>query len=100
MMEIAFSLDVLNIDSCNSMDDNVDVVVTLKSGRRFAATFFTLANIESLMKKWSREEECLAGSYFWAESPIIIRHITYENIYNTVKDLVDSGEIFDAFTEI
>ena len=39
-------------------NDNVDVQVTFPKGESFSAVFFTLQNIDTLMKKYKKTGEC------------------------------------------
>ena len=42
----------------DSDNDNVDVQVTFPNGERFSAVFFTLRNIEALMRRYKKTGEC------------------------------------------
>lgn len=81
-------------------DDNVDVEVTFSDGSRFVATFFTLANIASLLKQYEQSGECLNGTYFWASDMVIVRELTREAISQTIDDLIQSGEFESAFSAV
>lgn len=81
-------------------DDNVDVEVTLPDGARYAATFFTLANIQSLFRKNIQTGECDGGLYLWASDMIIVRQLTQETIERAVDDLMASGEFSGAFSRL
>ena len=80
------------------INDNLDVIVRFASGKEYAATFFTLANIEMIMKRYALSGECLRGKYFWSSSMIIVRDLTRKTIEETVEDLLESGE-FEAVFE-
>jgi hypothetical protein len=77
---------------------NVDVEVKLADGRRFALTFFTLANITQLMDRWGTTGECRNGLYFWASDAVVVRTLTRETIADTVRGLLVTSEIEDAGT--
>jgi hypothetical protein len=81
----------------NPANGNVDVEVRFKSGVRLAATFFTLANIDQLMRTWGDTGECSGGAYFWARFPIIVRSLTKRAILDTVVHLHEVGELERAF---
>jgi hypothetical protein len=79
-------------------DDNVDVFVTLQSGERYVATFFTLKNIQNIMDKWARTGE-YSGRYFWASDMIIARgDVSDETIRQIVEELVATDELRRVFT--
>lgn len=81
-------------------DDNIDVEIKLASGLRYAATFFTLKNIYTLMERHSQTGECANGLYFWASDMILVKELTEDVICKAVEDLIASGEIDKALTRI
>jgi hypothetical protein len=85
-------------DPLNRADDNVDAEVILKNGDRYVATFFTLKNIESLMKKYRDTGECNRGQYFWAADLVVVSEITEEIVHDTIADLIRTGEFTKAFS--
>ncbi|MEN0068060.1 MAG: hypothetical protein AAGA48_38375 [Myxococcota bacterium] len=91
-----WKLNVLH-DVVDPLEDNVDVVVDFSDGRRFAATFFTLASIRKLMLRWSTTGECASGLYFWSTFPVIVERLSQSVIEEVVEDLVATGEFQDAF---
>ena len=80
--------------------DNVDVEVVLADGRRLGATFFTMRNIERLFEKNRATGECRAGLYLWAANMIVVRELSMEVINKTVEDLIEMGELENAFTKL
>ena len=84
----------------NPEDDNVDVEVRFPDGRRFAATVFSLRNLDALMLRWSKSGECGFGKYFWAARPIIVRKLTVEVIRELVEYLYRDGDLFQAFERL
>lgn len=83
----------------NPLDDNIDIEVKMADGRRFVATFFTIQNIVTIMRRYEVTGECKNGLYFWASDMVILRELTEHSIRATVQDLVDSGEFAAAFSE-
>jgi len=90
---IVFSADDLEAPV---LDLNVDVEVHTESGR-WSATFFTLANIEALMREHAVTGECAGGLYEWAADMIVVRELSYEVIRRTVVQLQRDGEFESAF---
>lgn len=78
-------------------DDNVDVEVVLEDGRRFGATFFTIANITKLFEKNRRTGECAGGLYFWADHMIVVETLTSPVMERTTEDLLQTGEFEHVF---
>ena len=56
---ISFELTIIG-GILDAHDDNVDVEITLDNGEIYYATFFTVANVNSLFKKNKQ------GGIFWA----------------------------------
>ena len=96
-MRSVASIKVLGAQMWDPALDNVDVEVTLDSGMRLAATFFTLQNVERIFRKNAATGECQAGLYLWSSNMILVRILTEEVIARTVQDLLESGELERAF---
>ena len=77
-------------------DDNVDVEIELSDGNRYSATFFTLMNIQSLMKKNKLTGECAGGIYLWSSNMILVENLHLETIERTIAGLVQEGELDTA----
>jgi len=84
----------------NEQNDNVDVEITLVDGRKFAATFFTLNNIDSLFNKNKVTGECNDGLYFWASDMLLVKKINKVIINKVISDLIENDELESALTEI
>ena len=80
------------------VDDNVDVEVAFETGEHFVATFFTVENIKSQLRKYQRTGECRNGLYMWATDMIIVQELTRDVIAQTVDDLIATGEFESAFS--
>lgn len=82
------------------IDDNSDVIVTLKDDSRYVATFFTYANIERLRSKNRQTGECLNGKYFWASDMILIEQIEREEITQVIEHLIKEEEFNQVFRRL
>ena len=80
-------------------NDNVDVQVTFPNGDSFVATFFTLQNIDSLMKHYQKTGECAAGSYFWASNMIVVQKLTEQMICEAIDNLLAEEEFESVFSK-
>jgi hypothetical protein len=93
-----YDLDILDLgDDLDPLDNNVDVEVRLADGSRWSATFFTLANVQSLFEKYRTTGECRNGLYFFAVDMILVERLDEETIRETTDALLESGELNDAF---
>ncbi len=81
-------------------DDNVDVEVTFEDGGRFAATFFTLSNVNRILERYRKTGECKRGTYFWASDMIIVEQLTEAVIHDVIQDLIDQNEFWAAFSKL
>jgi hypothetical protein len=80
------------------VDDNVDVAVVFETGEHYMATFFTVENLRSLLRKNRNTGECRNGLYTWAVNMIVIERLTREGIAEVVADLMESGAFTTAFS--
>jgi len=80
-------------------NDNVDVQVTFPNGESFSAVFFTLPNINTLMKRYKKTGECAGGLYFWASDMIIVERLTEKKICETIDHLLAEGEFGSVFSK-
>lgn len=74
-----------------AFDQNTDVIVTLSTGERYVATFFTYQNILTLIKKNQISGEWLSGKYFWASDMLLIDSIDRASIEQVVEKLIADG---------
>ena len=80
-------------------NDNVDVHVTFPNGESFSAVFFTLQNIDTLMKDYRKTGECANGLYFWTSDMLIVQKLTEQAICETVDNLLADGEFESVFSK-
>ncbi len=80
-------------------NDNVDVEVTFQNGGSFSAVFFTLQNIETLMKHYKKTGECADGLYFWASDMVIVQHLSEKTICETIDKLLAEDEFESVFSK-
>ena len=83
----------------DSENDNVDVQVTFPNGERFSAVFFTLRNIEALMRRYKKTGECADGLYFWASDMMIVENLTEKTICKTIDHLLTEDEFGYVFSK-
>lgn len=69
----------------------------LSDGRRFGASVFTLANLESLLRKHERSGENAGGLYLWAARMMVMRELSLEGMRKMVEGLIADGELEQAF---
>lgn len=74
-------------------DCNSDVIFELDDGSKWAATFFTYKNIETLREKNQSTGECLHGTYFCATDMVLISEISVETIKAVLQEMLLSGSI-------
>ena len=84
----------------NDNDDNVDVFFSLLSDERFVCSFFTLKNIETIMRDHSKTGECVNGLYLWSSDMIIVNKLTEENIIKAIEDMLEEGYIYKSCSPV
>ncbi len=87
------------IDPLDPDNDNVDVQVTFPNGESFSAVFFTLQNINTLMKHYKKTGECANGLYFWTSDMLIVQKLTEQTICETVDNLLAQEEFESIFSK-
>ena len=80
-------------------NDNVDVEVTFPNGESFSAVFFTLQNIETLMKQYKKTGECADGLYFWTSDMVIVQQLSKKTICATIDKLLAEDEFESVFSK-
>lgn len=80
-------------------NDNVDVEVIFPNGESFSAVFFTVQNIESLMKSYKLTGECSDGLYFWTSDMIIVQQLSEKSICETIDKLLVEGDFESVFSK-
>ena len=81
------------------INTNVDVQVTFPNGESFSAVFFTLQNIETLMKDYKETGEGANGLYFWTSDMLIVQKLTEQTICEIVENLLAEGEFASVFSK-
>ena len=87
------------IDPLDPDNDNVDVQVTFPNGESFSTVFFTLQNIDTLMKHYKKTGECANGLYFWTSDMLIVQKLTEQTICETVDNLLAQEEFESIFSK-
>lgn len=96
----SITLTVFSSKRWDIHNDNIDIEVTLNDGRRFAATLFTLPNLAALLQEYSRSGECASGTFVWCVQMIVLRDLSEDSIFLTVRELASTGEIKSAMLAI
>ena len=81
-----------------SLEDNLDVEVTVPGLGRFSATLFSLDGIRGLLDTYRSSGECAGGLFLWASDMVILRDLSEASIRTCVEWLISSGELRDAFS--
>lgn len=80
-------------------NDNVDVHVAFPNGESFSAVFFTLQNIDTLMKDYEKTGEGANGLYFWTSDMLIVQRLTEQTICETIDNLLAEEEFTSVFSK-
>ncbi len=84
----------------NPVDDNSDVIVTFVDRSRWVMTFYSYANIASLIKHNQQTGECLGGKYFWGSDMFLVDEVSRSRIEEVVGHLINKDRFKDIFTRI
>ena len=89
-----------DLSSVDALDNNIDVFVEFSDGSRYTATFFTLHNLNTLMREYELTGECAGGLYIWASDMIVVRELSPASIEQCVASLIENHEFEGAFTRL
>jgi hypothetical protein len=70
---------------------NLDLVLTLADGSRWSATVLTLAEIDSIWRRWEITGECFSGRYFNCPDLLLVKEAGIDNICEVLKDILATG---------
>jgi hypothetical protein len=84
----------------NPVDDNTDVIVTFDDRSRWVTTFFSYANIATLVTNYRRSGESLGGKYFWSSDMILVDEVSRKRIEEVVAHLLHEGNFKRIFTRL
>jgi hypothetical protein len=84
---------VVGMDEFDPEDFNADVQVIRDKDVRWSGTFYTLANLHSLLEQWAATGEYGGGLFFMDTYAVIVRRFDRETIEATVAAFVAEGEI-------
>ncbi len=77
-----------------------DVIVVMKSGEKFHASFFSFDILPALRWKYSQSGEFLRGAYFWSKQMVLVNDCSRETIEKVVLDLLEEGDLQEAFQRL
>ena len=86
---VFYPTDIMEIE--NAYNDNIDVCLTLDSGKTFTLLFITPDNLKSLMKKDKVHHIDPCFKF------IVVEKITKEIIENIIESLVSNDEILSYY---
>jgi hypothetical protein len=99
-MKYSFWYEVIGGQAWDVHDDNIDVQIRLPDGSMYAATFFTVRNINSLFTKNRATGECASGLYLWAANMILVDNLERGTIERAIASLIEEGELASACQRI
>jgi hypothetical protein len=84
----------------NPSDTNSDVIVIFDDRSRWAATFFSYANIATLVTNYRQFGENLHGKYFWSSDMILADEVSRKRIEEMITHLLYEGDFKRMFTRL
>ncbi len=76
-----------------------DVIIRMKNGDLFGASFFAYKSIEVLRQKHLKNGAFLNGNFFWTKGMVLINDCSKKSIQETVQYMIDEGDFSTAFTK-
>jgi hypothetical protein len=81
---------------CEKTMSNVDALVDLPDGSRWALTVLTVDEVRRLLTEWKETGEVANGSYFWAVDHVIVAEPGLAAMTSAIRELVRSDEMASA----
>ncbi len=101
LKEVGYTIHIIDgWQGLSRTDDNVDVSIVFDDGSRFTATFFTLKNIQGILKRYEISGECVNGLYFYSTNMIIVNELSEQVIASSVRDLIENNEFEHIFQRL
>jgi hypothetical protein len=82
------------------IDANVDVRVDREDGRAYHLTFFTLKNLQSLMKKFREATDSDHANYVWASNMVVVENLSAAVIREAVTQMIVSDDLRNIALDI
>ena len=80
--------------------DVTDVIIYMKNGNRFYASFFPYDKIDELKVKHVESGEFLFGKYFWVKGMLLIEECSRELIGKVLQHLIKEGDFEYVFNKL
>lgn len=71
---------------------NTEVIVHLKNGAKYRATFISISELESQLQETQKLEGNDARKYFWSESLVIVKNIQKEDLLPMIEYMIEEGD--------
>lgn len=97
---IYISNEDVKLENALSGDEGTDVIVSMKSGEKFHASFFSFDSLEGLRQRHFKSGEFLHGAYFWSKRMVLVQDCSRETIEKVVVNLLEEGELWEAFMRL
>ena len=87
-------------DAGKAANVNTDVVVELRSGEKYIASFFTFQSVALIRQEHLKSGAFLAGKYFWDKNMILIDECSEELITPVIRHLIEEGNFKSVFSKL
>jgi len=98
------SFTIKKIYISNEMEEpekgETDVILKLRNGDKYYASFFSYSRLESLHREHVKSGAFLNGIYFWSKRMVFVEDCSRETIEKVVIDLIEEGELQEAFQKL
>lgn len=86
--------------STSDEEEETDVIVILKNGEKFHASFFPFGSLSELRRRNLKSGEFLNGTYFWSKRMVLVSDCSRETIEKVVLNLWEEGELGEVFQRL
>lgn len=98
--EVYLSRDYANPELVENQSDTTDVIIQMKNGEKYAASFFSYEFIQTWKHSQKDSDDFLNGKYFWVPNMVIVDAIDKQNILLIIQHMIDEGDFNSIFKKL
>ncbi|MDX1671512.1 MAG: hypothetical protein R3211_04170 [Balneolaceae bacterium] len=87
-------------DSVDLKNMNTDIIVSLKNGDKYVASFISYNCLYETIEKNKRTGEFLSGRYYWMKNMVLVQNLYEGNVRQIINHLIADGDFQIIFEKI
>lgn len=83
-------------NEADEFEASTDVIVEMRGGQRYSATFFTQKQIQNKLAN----EFTTNQPYFWVKNLVVVNNIKQSNVEHVVREMIEEGDFQLVFEKL